>query len=144
MTGCLFALLAALLSGLGARDQLLVAQLGERLGRRPMLLLVALGSGALASALAGLASREAAEGLSHALCLTLAALALGVGGLELLLVGKLRTFIEYTPGWYYTPSPSLFVYSFGQGGNSTFPFISLQSAGAINLFELRFGLRYSL
>ena len=86
MIGCLFALLAAGLAGLGARDQMLVAQLGARWGRRPMLMLTALASGALAAGLAAWASREVSEGLNHAACLAVAALALGVAGAELLLI----------------------------------------------------------
>jgi hypothetical protein len=66
-----------------------------------------------------------------------------VGGLELPLAGKLRTFLEYTPGWYYTPLPALFVASFGQN-NGTFPYINLPPLGAIDIIELRVGLRYAL
>jgi hypothetical protein len=67
-----------------------------------------------------------------------------VGGLELPLVGKLKTFIEYTPGWYYTPQPDLFLLSFGSNGGSTFPYLNLPPTGAVDLFELRLGLRYAL
>jgi len=67
-----------------------------------------------------------------------------VGGVELSLVGKLKTFIEYTPGWYYTPLPDLFALSFGNNGGSTFPYLNLPPAGAVDLIELRIGLRYAL
>jgi len=67
-----------------------------------------------------------------------------VAGLELPLFGKLKTFIEYTPGWYYTPQPELFVLSFGSNGGSTFPYFNMAPTGALDLFELRLGLRYAL
>ena len=67
-----------------------------------------------------------------------------VGGLELSLLGNLKSFIEYAPSWYYTPLPDLFVLSFGNGGGSTFPYLSLPPTGALNVFELRIGLRYAL
>ncbi|HET6450200.1 MAG TPA: hypothetical protein VFI08_02775, partial [Spirochaetia bacterium] len=67
-----------------------------------------------------------------------------VGGVELSLVGNLKTFVEYTPSWYYTPQNGLFVLSFGNNGGSTFPFLNLPPTGAINVFELRLGLRYAL
>jgi len=86
MTGCLFALLAALLAGLGARDQMLVANLSARFGPRPMLLATAIASGALASGLAAWASREVSAELSHAALLLLAALSLGMAGAESLLL----------------------------------------------------------
>ena len=73
MTGCLFALLAALLAGLGARDQMLVANLSARFGPRPMLLATAMASGALASGLAAWASREVSAELNHAALMLLAA-----------------------------------------------------------------------
>lgn len=86
MTGCLFALLAALLAGLGARDQMLVAQLSARSGPRPMLLLTAMATAALASGLAAWASGEVSAELNHAAGLLLAAMALGVAGAESLLL----------------------------------------------------------
>jgi hypothetical protein len=66
-----------------------------------------------------------------------------VGGLELPLTGKLKTFLEYAPSGYYTPQPALFVASFGSGGG-TFPYFSFPPLVAIDLFELRMGLRWSL
>lgn len=41
MTGFLFAFLACLIAGIGARDQLTVAALAVRQGQRPLLLVVA-------------------------------------------------------------------------------------------------------
>ena len=86
MTGCLFALLAALLAGLGARDQMLVANLCARSGPRPMLLATAIATGALASGIAAWASREVSAELSHAVLVLLAAMSLGMAGAESLLL----------------------------------------------------------
>jgi hypothetical protein len=66
-----------------------------------------------------------------------------VGGLELPLVGKLKTFLEWAPSGYYTPQPSLFQASFGSK-SGTFPYFTFPPLGAIDLFELRVGLRWSL
>jgi hypothetical protein len=66
-----------------------------------------------------------------------------VGGVEFPLAGKLRTFIEYAPTGYYTPLPLLFQYSFGSK-NGTFPFINFPPTLAVNILELRIGLRLSL
>lgn len=84
MTGLFFALLATLLVGIGARDQVLVAQLSARQGARPALLLVALASGVLAAALAAAGGAEAAAWLTGNARQVLVALALGLAGLELL------------------------------------------------------------
>ena len=86
MTGCLFALLAALLAGFGARDQMRVAQLSAPNGPRPMLLLTGIATGALASGLAAWATREVASGINHGACLLVAAMALAVAGAESLFV----------------------------------------------------------
>ena len=90
MTGCLFALLAALLAGFGARDQMLVAQLSARTGPRPMLLFTGMATGALASGLAAWATREVAAELSHAACLLVAAMALAMAGVESLLLSPAK------------------------------------------------------
>lgn len=86
MTGCLFALLAALLAGFGARDQMLMAQLSARSGPRPMLLITGITTGALASGLAAWATREVAAELNHGACLLVAAMALAMAGAESLLL----------------------------------------------------------
>jgi hypothetical protein len=66
-----------------------------------------------------------------------------VGGVEFPLAGKLRTFIEYAPTVYYTPLPLLFQYSFSNN-NGTFPFVNFPPTFAINILELRIGVRLSL
>ena len=86
MTGLFFALLATLLVGFGARDQVLVAQLAERQGARPALLLVAIASAAVTAGLAALAGAEAAALLAGTARLFLVAMALGLAGLELLVL----------------------------------------------------------
>ncbi len=84
MTGMLFALLATLLAGLGARDQLLVAHLSQRQGARPALLLVAAVSGASAAAIAAGGGGEVAALLGSGARQFLVAIALGLAGIELL------------------------------------------------------------
>lgn len=96
MTGCLFALLAALLAGFGARDQMLVANLTARAGPRPGLLITGIASGALASGLAAWATREVATELSHAACLLVAAMALAMAGAESLLLSPAKAPAEPT------------------------------------------------
>jgi Ca2+/H+ antiporter, TMEM165/GDT1 family len=86
VNGLLYAFVACFLAGCGARDQVLVAALTHRLGPRLSLLLIACGSGAITSALAAYAARDLAGMMNHDARLVLASLALGVGGLESLLV----------------------------------------------------------
>ncbi len=86
MTGLLFALLATLLVGVGARDQVLVAQLAERQGARPGLLLVAIASGMAAAGLAAWGGAQVAGLMVGNARLFLVALALGLAGLELIVL----------------------------------------------------------
>ena len=86
MTGLLFALVATLLVGVGARDQVLVAQLAERQGARPSLLLVAIASGMAAAGLAAWGGAEVAGLMAGPARLFLVALALGLAGLELIVL----------------------------------------------------------
>lgn len=84
MTGLFFALLATLLLGVGARDQVLVAQLSERQGARPGVLLVAIASGSLAAGLAAWSGAQVSGMMAAPARLFLVALAMGLAGLELL------------------------------------------------------------
>lgn len=84
MTGMLFALITTLIVGLGARDQVLVAQLSARQQGRPALLLVAMASGALAAALAAWGGAQVAGLMAGPARLFLAALALSLAALELI------------------------------------------------------------
>jgi hypothetical protein len=66
-----------------------------------------------------------------------------VVGAEFPLAGKLRAFVEYTPTGYATPEPALFVYSFGSDGGTN-QYINFPPVWALNLFEMRVGVRWSL
>lgn len=96
MTGLLFALLATLLVGVGARDQVLVAQLAERQGARPSLLLVAIASGMAAAGLAAWGGAQVAEQVGGRAGLLLIALALALAGLEMLIIAPGRAPVEPT------------------------------------------------
>lgn len=96
MVALLLALLLVQLSGIGARDQLLVAHLVARNGQRLSLLVVAGATGALACLLAGIAARDAAPEFNHQLRLLVAALALAMGGIESLVVRPPRMADEPT------------------------------------------------
>ncbi len=96
MTGLFFALLATLIVGIGARDQLLVAHLAERQGARPALLLVALASGALAAGLAAWGGAQVAELMGGRARLLVVALALVLAGLEMLVLAPRRAPAEPT------------------------------------------------
>ena len=79
----IFALLAVLVVGVGARDQLLVAQLAVRQGRHPVALVMALASAGATSALAAWAALALTAQMSGDARLFFAALACGFAGLEL-------------------------------------------------------------
>jgi hypothetical protein len=96
MTGLFFALLATLIVGIGARDQLLVAQLAERQGARPALLLVALASGALAAGLAAWGGAQVAELMGGRARLLVVAVALVLAGAEMLVLAPRRAPTEPT------------------------------------------------
>jgi hypothetical protein len=82
----LFALLAVALAGIGARDQILLAQLGVAQGRRPAQLVTAMLSGTLAACAAGWAAQAAAPEFAPALRPMMAAIALALAGGESLLL----------------------------------------------------------
>ncbi len=86
MTGFFFAFLACLLAGVGARDQVIVARLVERLGARVALLATALGTACLASAVAVWGAVRIADIMPLRARLVLVALALALAGLEALLL----------------------------------------------------------
>jgi putative Ca2+/H+ antiporter (TMEM165/GDT1 family) len=86
MNVTLWALLGAFLASLGGRDQLVVAGLTARLGRHAGLLLLAVVTGLLASAAAAWASGALGGMVSRRAAMVLAAMALGVAGLESLLL----------------------------------------------------------
>lgn len=86
MTGLFFALIATLLVGIGARDQVLVAQLADRQPGRPALLIVAIASGFAAAGFAAWGGAQVAGLMPGNARLFLVALALGLAGLELLVM----------------------------------------------------------
>jgi hypothetical protein len=67
-----------------------------------------------------------------------------VGGCDFPLFGRMRSFVEFTPTAYYTPQPGLFVASFGNKDGNTMPYITVPPHFALDLLEIRFGLRYPL
>ena len=91
MAQFLFTLLATVIAGVGARDQLLVAQIGARQGggppaARPAVLLTALAAAIGSAAAAGWAGATLGPLLVPHARLLLVALALGLAALELLFV----------------------------------------------------------
>lgn len=90
MTGFMFAFLATLIVGTGARDQLLIANLSARVGQRPALLVIALTTSAVTAAIAALAAAKLMPLLPGDARFFLAAVALALGGGEMLLLGAAR------------------------------------------------------
>ncbi|WP_374527183.1 hypothetical protein [Novosphingobium sp.] len=86
MAGFLFALLACVVAGIGARDQLIVAGLSARQGRRVTALVVALASAAGTAWVASWAAREMGLRVDAPTRQMLAALVLGIAALEMLLI----------------------------------------------------------
>lgn len=84
MLGFLLALIATVVAGLGARDQVLVAGLAARQGQRPAVLAIALVSAALAAAGAVWVAQAFIPQLAQPARQMLAVLALGLAGLEML------------------------------------------------------------
>lgn len=91
MSGFLFAFLASLLASLGARDQLLLAQMSARQGARPGLLAIALFTTALTCAgAAWLATTLVQQVPGSGAKMTFAGIALTLAGGEALLLGAKR------------------------------------------------------
>ncbi len=84
MLGFLLALIATVLAGTGARDQVLVAGLAAKLGQRPSLLAISLVSSALAAAGAVWLAGAFAPRLAEPVRQMLAVLVLGLAALEML------------------------------------------------------------
>lgn len=82
VTGFLFAFIAVLLAGIGARDQVTVARLSARAGQRPALLTVAIALGVATAAFAAWLSMEVSPMLNARARTLFAAIALGFAGLE--------------------------------------------------------------
>lgn len=84
VTGFLFAFIATVLLGLGARDQMLVAGLAQKQGQRPALLIVALVSACIAAAAAVWLAASFAPQLAPPARRMLAVLALGLAAIEMI------------------------------------------------------------
>jgi hypothetical protein len=98
MSGFLFAFLATLIAGIGARDQLALAGLAARLGQRPTLLGVAVLSAVATAALAAWAALAVLPllGGNAAGGKVLTAIALGLAGAEMLALRTRRDPAEPT------------------------------------------------
>ena len=86
MSGFLYAFLAVLVCGIGARDQVLVAGLTRVQGARPMLLVVALLAALGTSAFAGWAAARLVADMEPPARILFAAFALVLAGLEVLVL----------------------------------------------------------
>jgi putative Ca2+/H+ antiporter (TMEM165/GDT1 family) len=87
LNGFLFAFLATLLAGIGARDQSTVVALSERQGRRPTVLLVALACLIVTTAVAAYAG-SALAGLPSVTRNSILAMAFAIAGVEMLLARR--------------------------------------------------------
>lgn len=97
MAGFLLALIAILVAGIGARDQVLVAALAvQGKAARPAVLLVALGCAGVTAALAAWAAGLLMPLLGGDARLFYAALALGLAGAEMMLARRRKTPLEPT------------------------------------------------
>ncbi len=86
MSGLIFALLATLLAGIGARDQLTVAGIAARQGQRPGLLVVALATSIATAGAAAYGGALLAPMMGGNARLMFAALALAFAGVEMLIL----------------------------------------------------------
>ncbi|MBC2665910.1 hypothetical protein H7F51_10270 [Novosphingobium flavum] len=86
MSAFLFAFLAVLVCGIGARDQSLVAGVTRVQGQRPLLLLTALAAAAATTAFAGWAATRLVADMVPAARILFAAMALVLAGLEILVL----------------------------------------------------------
>jgi hypothetical protein len=102
MSGFLFALIASFVVGVGARDQALVAALGEQQGARPAVLVVAVLSAWASAAAASWAGAQVTPMLLPAARTMLVAMVLALAALELLFIRPLKSPAE--------PTESLFAF----------------------------------
>lgn len=102
MSGFLFALIASIVVGIGARDQALIAALSERQGARPAVLVLAVVSACASAVAATWAGVQVTPMLVPAAQTMLVAMVLALAALELLFIRPLRTPAE--------PTESLFAF----------------------------------
>jgi hypothetical protein len=67
-----------------------------------------------------------------------------VVGFEFTLVPKLRFVVEYAPTLYATPLPDFFDFYFSGNDSGTFPYIKFPPSFALDILEVRMGLRWAL
>ena len=96
MSAFLFTMIAALVAGLGARDQVLVASLAVRRGAGFGLLVTALAVAVLSAGIAGWAGALVAPQMTPRARTLLVAMALGLAALELILLRPRRPAAEPT------------------------------------------------
>ena len=96
MSGFYLTLLAVLLSGIGARDQVTVAQMAQAQGQRPMALVIGVAVSMGSAAFAAWAASQVAPLLVPRARLVLAAMALALAGAESLLFAPGRKPAEPT------------------------------------------------
>lgn len=102
MSGFLFALIASIVVGIGARDQALIAALSERQGARPAVLVLAVVSACASAAAATWAGAQVTPMLVPAARTMLVAMVLAMAALELLFIRPLKAPAE--------PTESLFAF----------------------------------
>jgi hypothetical protein len=96
VSGFLYAFLAVLLAGFGARDQSLLGQMTLAQGRRPLLLVVALCSALAATAVAGWAGAKIVPETAGGARTVIGAIALVIAGAEMVVFGPPRAPAEPT------------------------------------------------
>ncbi|MBU6268637.1 MAG: hypothetical protein KGN34_13915 [Sphingomonadales bacterium] len=143
MVALLLALVLVQLAGIGARDQLLLAQLVARNGQKLSLLVTAASTGALACLVAGLLARESAPEFNHQLRLLVAAIALAWGGLESIVIGPPKRAKEPTHSlgaaaavflWHQlTDSARMLVFAMALATSTRFAVLGAAFGGAVAL-----------
>lgn len=96
MAGFLFSLLGVVVTGFGARDQLLIGVLSARLGRRPIILTLGVFCGALTCILAAEAAVLLAGEMNRSARLIFAAIALALAAADLVIARKVQIPAEPT------------------------------------------------
>lgn len=96
MAGLLFTLLAVILTGVGSRDQATVAMLTRSQGQRPMLLAFGIVISVATAVAAAWAATIVIPLLPGRARMVMAAMALGLAGIELLFIGSRRQAKEPT------------------------------------------------
>ena len=67
-----------------------------------------------------------------------------VAGMELTIAPRLRFMVEYAPTLYATPQPDYFAFYFSGNDGGMFPYINFPPSFALDVLEVRMGLRWAL